>query len=420
MSALASAAAPAADDVARASTDRERHERRLAFADAFRATAIFAVVLHHLFYMTRPAIGHGRPFELGYLGVWGVNCFFVLSGYLLGRPYIAALIRESPLPGAGLFLSRRFFRIYPLYVCSIVFSVAYLAIFARYHVPVADIAAHLTMLHTFAIGTAESINGPLWTMAVDAEYYIALPLGAALLALLLPKGELRRVAVLRWLLIAIIVASVAFRYVQLANHHEALRNFAAAIVYVRNLFGFAGTFALGMLLALFTLAPKKGVSRGPAFYVGLMIAGAVIALLQLTNRVDAATGSLSAIEFVRGTFNELGAALSASLILYGLAEGQLPWLERFAASPAIRTAAALSYAIYLFHWPIIDGVTVALHRPHGDLALFEVMAVSLLIIVPFAYALHRFIERPFLAIRNRLREDSPMERGTPSMPRRRT
>ncbi len=128
----------------------EPRHLHLAYADALRASAIFVVVLHHLVYLTRPAIGNHRAFEFGYLGVWGVNCFFVLSGYLLGRPYLAMLFDpKRPIPSTRLFYYRRFLRIYPLYAVAILFSLVAVYLTYRTLPPAADIGAHLLMLHTF-------------------------------------------------------------------------------------------------------------------------------------------------------------------------------------------------------------------------------------------------------------------------------
>ncbi len=384
----------------------EPRNLHLAYADALRATAIFVVVLHHLVYLTRPAIGHHRPYEFGYLGIWGVNCFFVLSGYLLGRPYIAMLLDPArKMPSTKLFYTRRFLRIYPLYAVAIVFSVVLVTL--TYHaVPsFADISTHLLMLHTLDIRHATTVNGPLWTMAVDIEFYLVLPLAAAALAWLL-RGRDR--AVRRSVVFAVLaltfVGSIVFRYV-MYSHFPNLGTFTADVVYIRNVVGFSGTFALGMFLAAVALIWHDRMPRKPVLFTSLVVVGVAIAFLQLVTRVDAdpnAPETLARIVWL--TFNETLAALSVSLIFFGLSEGRLPLLTRLTGTTFVTTAAALSYAVYLVHWPIIDGVSRALHRPQGLGAFFEVGVVSVALVAVVAYVLHRFVERPILDLKDTMRD----------------
>src|ERR1700724_3298848 len=79
---------------------------RLACADALRAIAILAVVAHHLAQFTHVQI-NGRERMGDWMGVWGVDCFFVLTGYLLSKPYLRAMLEGTALPSMRQFLARR-------------------------------------------------------------------------------------------------------------------------------------------------------------------------------------------------------------------------------------------------------------------------------------------------------------------------
>ena len=72
-------------------------DSRNAFIDLLRGVAILGVVLHHLFWPTLDAaayrldvLGHGLSLYFFNNGWLGVNLFFVLSGFVLYRPGIAA------------------------------------------------------------------------------------------------------------------------------------------------------------------------------------------------------------------------------------------------------------------------------------------------------------------------------------------
>src|SRR5581483_8951223 len=89
--------------------------------DGLRAVACLMVFVYHVGYAQL------RP-PLVFLGFTGVHVFFVLSGYLLFRPFLPGLLGERPLPDWRRYAIRRFLRIYPAYaVCLVVSSLARVA-----------------------------------------------------------------------------------------------------------------------------------------------------------------------------------------------------------------------------------------------------------------------------------------------------
>jgi peptidoglycan/LPS O-acetylase OafA/YrhL len=149
--------------------------------DALRAFAITLVVLNHLFLIAHPVLG--RPIRLGFLGIWGVNMFFVLSGFLLAREFVRALLGTRPFPKIDRFLTRRFLRIYPLYFVAVLVSVVLVDVFLH-HVSTRVIIEHIFLLEGADAQAIFDLNVPLWTMGIDAAFYLALPLimGAVFLA----------------------------------------------------------------------------------------------------------------------------------------------------------------------------------------------------------------------------------------------
>ena len=90
--------------------------------DGVRAIAVLLVVVYHVW------IGVGEP-KVRVLGLdltWvpatmnvGVTIFFLLSGYLLARPWFVAERTGAPRPRASTFWERRLLRIVPAYYLSI-------------------------------------------------------------------------------------------------------------------------------------------------------------------------------------------------------------------------------------------------------------------------------------------------------------
>ena len=377
----------------------------LAYADALRAAAILIVVLQHLILLSAPITSHGRPLWFSYLGIWGVNCFFVLSGYLLGRPYVAMLLdSERKMPSSKLFYARRFLRIYPLYAVAVFASTVLVYLTSGHFPSLADLGAHVFMLHTFSTSYATSLNGPLWTMAVDAEFYALLPIVAALLAFALRgrSARARRRAVLGTLA-AIFVGSIAFHYEMLVRFPATVHDFTLAVVLIRNVIGFSGTFAVGLFLAFVALRYEDRIPQRPALFLSLVGLGAAIAIVQLFVRTEP-VGMPSDVQIVWLACNEALAAVSVALVFFGLSEGKLPFLTRLTGSKVVTSLAALSYAVYLIHWPVLDGISAMLRRPEGPTAFLELAALASVVVTIFAYALHVAIERPVLRVKDDMRE----------------
>jgi peptidoglycan/LPS O-acetylase OafA/YrhL len=103
-------------------------QARLSYADALRAIAILSVFAHHLVLQTQVS---ARPQDAAWLGYWGVDCFFVLTGFLLCGPYLRAIVDGAPLPDWRRFAARRLLRIYPLYFVCLGLSVVDASLYAR-------------------------------------------------------------------------------------------------------------------------------------------------------------------------------------------------------------------------------------------------------------------------------------------------
>jgi peptidoglycan/LPS O-acetylase OafA/YrhL len=386
----------------RAAAVRSTHQDRLVFADAFRTVAILGVVASHLALISGLRL-FGQRDDLAYVGAWGVNCFFVLSGFLLSRPYLEAIIGTRPMPSTRLFLTRRFLRIYPLYAVAVVVSAAAAYAHRPHHLPVGSVVSHLTFLHGFAPTEIFTLNGPLWTMAVDAQFYLLLPLGAfALAALARRAGHGAGVRLIAGAIAAAIVLSIGLRWFVFARYSLSITHdpIGPAFVLARNAIGMGTAFALGIAIALIVL-----LGRQPNRLIASIIALAGIAcfgVLAWAGRTYPATDAYGVL------YDALG-AISGALILYGFAEGGFNVIGLVRRSRLIATVAALAYAVYLFHYLVIDTVLGLIGKrvhwvPGTPAYVIGLSIPTLLATFAVAYVAHRFVEKPFLTLRDRNRE----------------
>lgn len=219
------------------------------------------VLLHHLGFR----IGNDKVPELwqglhGFIvmGSFGVTVFFVLSGFLLARPFWLALDKGEPMPNLQVYALRRGARILPGFwlaltvslVCSLVFSGSMLD-----SEQVIRFVAGFFLLSDWHWVTLFPVdnNGPLWSIGFEVTSYLLFPFClAALFALRLRDWPAR----LAWVGVIAIVLVVHALVVRWAPIDEVGRGWSYGLVGGAkawmprfNPIGFFAIFALGALAA---------------------------------------------------------------------------------------------------------------------------------------------------------------------------
>jgi peptidoglycan/LPS O-acetylase OafA/YrhL len=116
---------------------------------------------------------HYAPFLTPNPGMWGfastgVNLFFVLSGFVFA-PYLFG----KPLE-LWVHLIRRIFRMYPLYICSLLL---YVALKEPRQEAWIHFGTHLSMMHTLkSTEIAFFYNAAFWSLPPEVEFYLLLPI----------------------------------------------------------------------------------------------------------------------------------------------------------------------------------------------------------------------------------------------------
>jgi peptidoglycan/LPS O-acetylase OafA/YrhL len=181
----------------------------------------------------------------------GVTVFFVISGFLLYRPFARARMRERPTLGTGAYLWRRFLRIAPAYWVALTVIVAWLGVHAVLT------GSGIPTYYLFGqIYAADTINGGIpqaWTLGVEVTFYALLPLFAALMWRLPARGDNGRV--LRSELVALaalFAAGVVYKLVLFVTG-VVPRVDGQTITWLVALPGYLDIFALGMTVAVLSI-----------------------------------------------------------------------------------------------------------------------------------------------------------------------
>lgn len=389
----------------------ERQRVHYGFGDGLRALAILLIVLFHAHAEIVPELRfHGMNLFvplLDDLGRLPVAMLFVLSGFLLSRPFLAAILGARPLAPFGEFWLARLLRIYPLYAFA-VGAVALIDLFCMHHtVTAADVVSHLTFAHTMSPATAESISGPFWTMAIDAQFYILLPLLAAAALALTQRGSVAvRIRFVVAASLGILLLNALVRFALLLQVRVPVQ-IALEEVLIKNIWGTLGVFLLGALVQLwtmfagrFSLEARRRISRG-AF-----AAAAVVLAIHVVGEVlhlHGASGYVAMRDKIWGALDDAIAGTGCALLVLGLAAQPASFAARALSAPAAVTFAALSYAVYLFHSTVLKALSPRLEALPVNTGFVVLFVLGLTAVVPLAFAAHHSIERPFLQVKERLR-----------------
>ena len=359
---------------------------RIPFAGAYRAAATLAIVAYHVWLLDVHTRHASPPGLLVLLGPFGVACFFALSGFLLSRPFIAALRQGTRLPSLRMYALGRFLRIYPLYAFLVV-AIAALQLSnpGERVAGVGDVLAHLTFAFASFHSMALTIDPPMWTMAADVQFYVALPLIALCALGIARKAQPKvRAGVLVLLTIALVVLSGCWNVAHAAAAPLLDGDFAAKVVALGQLPGMFVAFGSGMLAAAaFDGTPLE--SRKRLGSAALVLALPFLYLLPLTLFDVRSATVVQPIE----------CGLCASLVL--LAGVSLLPYERL-ENPVVRWAERLSYGIYLVHFFAIQ--FCAATWTASPVIFFIVTLVSAYVLsAAVALPLYLWVERPFLSLK---------------------
>jgi peptidoglycan/LPS O-acetylase OafA/YrhL len=346
---------------------------RLDALDSIRGLFAFGIVLVHVWMFDYGADGHPPkgPLDMaiGELRL-GVPMFFLMSGFLLYRPFAAAALDGRPAPSIRGYALRRAARILPAYWLALAASFTLLtAIDHPKLVAASELPLFLLFLQNYLPQTANQLDPPTWTLAVEASFYVVLPL-IALAAIRLGGGRRRQAAYVG----AIIALGLALASLSVLQDWPATAR--------NSLLGHLPEFGIGMLLAV--LVHGRTVSRR----TGAALIAAGVALVVADAAWHANTlGPLT----VRRLVGDLPAVLGFALIFaaYALA----PLRGRIMCSVPLRITGTLSYPLYLLHFPAIY---LLRHLDLWPQRLFAAYAVVLAVTLPAAALSWLVVERPAL------------------------
>jgi len=335
--------------------------------DVLRVLAMSGIFMHHLWRGggERSIIEHGIT-AMAYIGQFGVIIFNFITGFVLALPYLGRERRSAPHYLE--FMQRRFFRIVPTYLLSLVlFTVLNILIFRppEYSSSVVRFLENAFFLQGLDPSTFMTNMAAYWYLTLLASFYLTFPLVLYLFLRLKPKAACLMLCIMCW-------GGLALMRV-LAPDWEPL----SGMLYF-NLPARLPEFAIGMWLAAawkpdVGSVPELPLDRSFSFFSLIAI---ILALLgaPLAQKM---TQPMSLIYQVACSFT-----FFIALFLF-------PTVTRLGKSAVIKKLSIASYGIYLTHQPLC---TYAGFWLGGGLNRMTKAFLVMITMGPAAYLLARGLE----------------------------
>ncbi len=366
---------------------------RFPLFDSLRAIAALTVFVGHT--VTTTTTFRSNPSLFGWftpLAVQGVAIFFVISGFLLYRPFLTARRRGSNL-AVGAYARRRILRIVPAYWVALTIFIA------------CAFVAGITVGNWWVFYGFGQVYDPqmighglgvAWTLGVEMSFYVLLPMFSWVAMRFSRRCQDLRPDIV--MLVVLSAASLAFR----AHYSSFLQSQKVATL--------AGTFfwfALGMGLAI--LSVSRPLKLRGQYWPELSWLAAVLMFLT-AHAMLANTGRLGTAAALVLSHVCQGVAALLILLPGAIDDSSGGPVRRALRRRRLAWIGLISYGVYLYHSVVLAQLSKLFGGVSEPARYVLVVVLGLLVTAACAAASYYLLERPIMRL-GRLRRPRPLAPG---------
>ena len=321
-------------------------------------------------------------------GNLGVNCFFVLSGFLITYILIIEKINNNNFSIYKFWL-RRVFRIWPLFYLCVFFGFIIFPqikiLFNETSNETADLWSYIFFLNNFNVlnnGLPDaSVLGVLWSIAVEEQFYFFWPL----ILYFIPTNRF-------WIpFLLIIFQSIIFRYININNEF-------ALEIHTQSCISDMAVGALGAWIILFYKKAKKFIVNLSKISIYILYAFLFIIYIFKTNLFE--------INILLCVFERF--IISIIFLLIILEQNfSINSLFKFSSFKRISDLGKITYGLYCLHFiGILSAIKITsflkINNEIWHVVILETI-LALIISIIISKIIYKYFESPFLKIKNRFK-----------------
>jgi peptidoglycan/LPS O-acetylase OafA/YrhL len=185
--------------------------------DGLRFLAIMPVVLFHVrnSLLVKSGSSYALPPETDWLarltvhGHYGVQLFFVISGFVLALPFASHLLQAAPAVKLRSYYFRRLTRLEPPYVICLLICFGLFVLLGKGSPQnlFPHLAAGLFYSHSLVYGTNNILNLVTWSLEIEIQFYLLVPVLAMLFII---RGKALRRGVLIFTCLVLVISQSLF------------------------------------------------------------------------------------------------------------------------------------------------------------------------------------------------------------------
>ncbi len=353
--------------------------KRLEFIDSLRGWAVLAVIIVH----ANALVFERLPVQLQIIsssGARGVQLFFILSAFSLF--YSLDRREQRGLPeNIVTFTLRRYFRIAPMFYLAIavygmgMLSSLYPWLYGETQYSIGNILAHVSFIHGFWPNYVNSLVPGGWSIATEMAFYMIVPL---------LFWKIKTISNAIWFFIASLIIYIGMSLVGVGPPFFSPSTWTDFVFFL--LPSQLVAFSLGILLYMF-FQRENNHTNGKYFSLNqhadqLMVVGILGVIIM----------------FLNGQYRGVLFSLPLFFIVLSLSlKGRKLFVNRY-----LSFFGKISFSVYLLHFLLIPFVSKfvlsALPPPisgiEASVLYIEIVAITIMLILPLAYGTYSFIERP--------------------------
>jgi len=307
------------------------------FIDGLRGVAVLLVIWFHASELLYEALGYDAYgfdtyYRITILGQFGVDLFFLISGFLITAILIDTAYSERKFKN---FYIRRSLRIFPLYY--LFFAIfTFMILFSGQTMFDLKLLYYFFFIQNWSLLHEVNLYGLLnhtWSLAVEEQFYLIWPC-------------------LFWFMYKKSYKATFLMCITFVCLSWVLRWFLANLGY--NKFAYTMTFShmdgliLGGMIALLYKKWGLGISKYKYAYLVTFWIILIILLFLLFNY----NTIFEAHIFAMGNALSFVSIIYCSLLLYLLSLNKEHWVIKILCTKSITTIGRISYGLYIFHVPI--------------------------------------------------------------------